>query len=216
MSLIAEIRLPAADFEVGRVLSLGEGMSASFERVVPSGSSTIPYLWIRGRDPQAVLERVEDHRDVADVVPVDDGEGTLFAMDWHVTDDPFLTAVDAVDGTVYRAEGARSAWEFDVEFPTHEALEEFQGRCRDHDVSLRLERLFVPTATSAGPWFGLTERQYRALTLAVREGYYDIPREITTLELADHLGISDQAVTERLRRGISTLVENSLLLAHDS
>ncbi|WP_249361517.1 helix-turn-helix domain-containing protein [Haloterrigena sp. H1] len=33
-------------------------------------------------------------------------------------------------------------------------------------------------------------------------GYYDIPRGCTTAELADELGISDQAVTERLRRAI--------------
>jgi len=50
----------------------------------------------------------------------------------------------------------------------------------------------------------LSEPQREALTLAVRRGYYDIPRGCTTAELADELGISDQAVTERLRRAIGT------------
>jgi predicted DNA binding protein len=62
-----------------------------------------------------------------------------------------------------------------------------------------------------GAWYGLTPRQRRTLELAVRRGYYDIPRRCTTIELADELGISDQAVTERLRRGIVTFVTNALL-----
>jgi len=47
--------------------------------------------------------------------------------------------------------------------------------------------------------------------LAVRLGYYDIPRGCTTAELADELGISDQAVTERLRRAIGTFGRYALL-----
>ena len=59
--------------------------------------------------------------------------------------------------------------------------------------------------------FGVTAPQREALILAVREGYYDLPRETNTTELGDQLGISDQAVTERLRRGIGTLVRNLLM-----
>jgi predicted DNA-binding protein YlxM (UPF0122 family) len=49
------------------------------------------------------------------------------------------------------------------------------------------------------------------LVLAVRNGYYSIPRQVSTQELADTLEISDQAVTERLRRAIETLVENTII-----
>jgi hypothetical protein len=51
--------------------------------------------------------------------------------------------------------------------------------------------------------------------VAVEAGYHDIPRTCTTVELADKLGISDQAVTERLRRAIVNLVSNTLLAAED-
>jgi len=44
-----------------------------------------------------------------------------------------------------------------------------------------------------------------------RGGYYSIPRQTSTQELADEFGISDQAVTERLRRAIETLTENTLI-----
>jgi predicted DNA binding protein len=46
--------------------------------------------------------------------------------------------------------------------------------------------------------------------LTVLKGYYDIPRGCTTNELADDLGISDHAVTERLRRAIVMLVTYTL------
>jgi len=42
-------------------------------------------------------------------------------------------------------------------------------------------------------------------------GYYDIPRGCTTAELADELGISDQATTERLRRAIGAFTRHALL-----
>jgi predicted DNA binding protein len=45
---------------------------------------------------------------------------------------------------------------------------------------------------------------------AVEEGYYSIPRGISTKELAEEFDISDQALTERLRRAIITLVTNTL------
>jgi predicted DNA binding protein len=76
-------------------------------------------------------------------------------------------------------------------------------------------RVYNPTTPDAGPWYGLTTAQREALVLAVESGYYDIPRTCTTVEVAEELGISDQAVTERLRRAIVNLVDNSLLVAEE-
>lgn len=50
------------------------------------------------------------------------------------------------------------------------------------------------------------------LIRAIQAGYYSIPRQASTQALADEFGISDQAVTERLRHGITALVSNTLLL----
>ena len=50
---------------------------------------------------------------------------------------------------------------------------------------------------------------------AVEGGYYSIPRRMSAQDLADEFGISDQAVTERLRRAIVTLTENTLIAMRD-
>ncbi len=60
-------------------------------------------------------------------------------------------------------------------------------------------------------WYGVTQAQRETLMRAVQGGYYSIPRRMSTQDLADDLGISDQAVTERLRRAIVALTENTLI-----
>jgi predicted DNA binding protein len=59
----------------------------------------------------------------------------------------------------------------------------------------------------------LTDEQRAALTEAFEEGYYEIPRRQTISEIADTLDISHQALSERLCRAHSRVVETQLALA---
>ena len=56
---------------------------------------------------------------------------------------------------------------------------------------------------------GVTDKQRKALTRAFESGYYDIPRGVTTEELATDLGISHQALSERFRRAHKGLIEDA-------
>ena len=56
---------------------------------------------------------------------------------------------------------------------------------------------------------GVTDKQHKALARAFELGYYDIPRDVTTGELATDLGISHQALSERFRRAHKRLIENA-------
>ena len=98
-----------------------------------------------------------------------------------------------------------------MRFSDREALSQCQECCEAAHISLELTHIYNPTGPEAGPWYGMSEPQREALALAIRRGYYDIPRGCTTAELADELGISDQAVTERLRRAIGTFGRYALL-----
>jgi hypothetical protein len=57
---------------------------------------------------------------------------------------------------------------------------------------------------------GLSATQYDTIARAFRTDYYDVPRGTTLSELASTFGVSHQAVSERLRRGHSHLVERLL------
>jgi len=143
----------------------------------------------------------------------DNHELYVLALDPNA--DPFFGIIDDHDGTVRRGAGTTEAWTFETRFPSHDAFASFRSSCETVELGVEVERVYNPTRRGIGAWYGLTPRQRRTLELAVEQGYYDIPRRCTTIELADELGISDQAVTERLRRGIVTFVTNALLFENE-
>lgn len=78
------------------------------------------------------------------------------------------------------------------------------------DVDLSLERTgeYEP---DTGRLSGLlTERQLELFELAVREGYYEVPRETTHRELAAQLELATSTVSERLQRIEAALVAASV------
>jgi predicted DNA binding protein len=58
---------------------------------------------------------------------------------------------------------------------------------------------------------GLTDPQREALITAVENGYFDVPARATLESISEALGITSQAVSERLNRGTKTLVEATLM-----
>lgn len=53
--------------------------------------------------------------------------------------------------------------------------------------------------------------QREALILAVERGYFAVPRETKLEEIAEELGITRQAASERVRRGAETVLRKSLI-----
>ena len=212
MSVIAEIQIPSADFELGRILTI-EGLSSiELESLVPIGETTVPLFWVYNSTRDSFVEKVQRHPSVTSASEVDVFEDrTLFTLDWDANQDHVFRGIKANGGQLLSALGTPDTWEFELRFPSHSDLSEFTDYCEDAQVSLEMIRVYNPTNPDVGPWYGLTEPQREAVRLAVQKGYYDIPRGCTTKELAAELGISDQAVTERLRRGIAALVTHTLI-----
>ncbi|UPW01359.1 helix-turn-helix domain-containing protein [Halorussus gelatinilyticus] len=211
MSVIAEFRVPSADFELGRILRVEGVTSIELETLVPIGEAAVPLFWIHNSTRQSFLETVQRHPAVNDATEVDVFEDrTLFTLDWDANHDHLFRGINESNGQLLSATGTPDAWDFELRFPDHDALSGFTAHCEDAQVSVEAIRVYNPTKPDAGQWYGLTDPQREAITLAVEMGYYDIPRGCTTKELADELGISDQAVTERLRRAIVALVTYTL------
>ena len=214
MSVIVELSLPATEFQLGRILSTEADTRVSLETMVPLGDRSVPFFRVSGSARDAFETDVRSHTAVSGVHPVNThGEETLYALDWQFADDSFLAGVLALDGHVLEAEGGAETWVFQLRFLSHDALSEFQTYCEETDIPAEVKRIYNPTNPDAGPWYGLTREQRETLTYAVENGYYSLPRQVSTQEIADAFDISDQAVTERLRRAIDTLVTNTLLLA---
>lgn len=212
MAVIAEFTIPAEDFDLGRILPLEGGERIVLETVVPLGETAVHFFWIHG-GREEFAEAIRSHPQIEDLHIVESKNGKqLYALDWPASDDELLESVLSTEGRILNATGATDSWAFESRFPTHDHLSEFSERCTGAEINLTLERLYNPTKPDAGPFYGLTPAQREAVMLAVQEGYYALPRGASTEDLADELGISAQATTERLRRGFESLVENTLLI----
>ncbi len=212
MSVITEVRIQSDDFELGRILSIDEALAIELETLVPSGGVTVPLFWVYEPVREGFLDTIERYPTVESVTEMDVFEDrTLFKLDWNASEDPLFQCILEHDGQILSATGTAERWQFEMRFPDRKQLSQYQTCCEEVNISLELVRVYNPTDPGTGPWYGLSEPQREALMLAVRMGYYDIPRGCTTEELADKLGISDQAVTERLRRAIGTFVRQALL-----
>jgi len=213
MSVIVELALPAREFELGRILQVEGDTSVVLETMVPLGERSIPFFHIQnGRGD--FEQTVSGHSSVDDihVVETHDGE-ILYALDWRVGADTFFHSLRATDAHLLEATGDARTWAFELRLPSNEALSEFREYCIEAELPTDVKRIYNPTTPDAGPWYGVTTAQREVLVRAVEAGYYSIPRGISTEELAEEFDISDQAVTERLRRGIEGLVTNTLLTA---
>ncbi len=214
MSVIAHIRLPASAFELGRILGVEGESSIVLENMVPLGGKAVPFFTIHDGARDSFEKKVSEHPSVDNlrVVSEQDDE-KLYGLDWEVSRDLFFQGLVESDAQLLTATGTADAWEFELRFPAHEHLSDFQEFCSNAHIPLEVGRIYNPTKPNTGPWYGLTNTQRDTLIQAVEDGYYSIPRRTSTQDLADEFDISDQAVTERLRRAIITLVENTLIAA---
>ncbi|WP_226481483.1 helix-turn-helix domain-containing protein [Natrinema amylolyticum] len=100
-------------------------------------------------------------------------------------------------------------WIARIHLPDRDALSAFRAHCRDRGISFRVTQLYDSSATDDRT-YSLTERQHEILMMAYYAGYFEVPRRVTQDDLADRLGISDSAVSQRLRRAVSELIAATL------
>jgi hypothetical protein len=216
MAVIVHLRIPANSFELGRILELEVGGRIELENMVPLGEKAVPFFSVGDAVRESFEKSVSKHPSVDSIVEVTRHNGErLYSLDWDVSRDIFFQGIIELKGQLVSASGTTDWWEFELRFPTHEGLSEFKEYCSNAHISLEVGRVYNPVRPETGMWYGVTEAQRETLMRAVRGGYYSIPRRMSTQDLADDLGISDQAVTERLRRAIVTLTENTLIMLEE-
>lgn len=93
-------------------------------------------------------------------------------------------------------------------------LQTIARNCETNDVTFELVRTswFDQLDTRH---FALTELQAETLLTAFDRGFYSVPREVNLEELAAPLEVSHQALSERLRRGVHSLIETTIAKNRD-
>jgi hypothetical protein len=198
-------------------LVLAPTLSAVEVRLVVEGVTALAptspslFVWVEADDFEAFDTAVRTDPTVTDVQMLSEADGErLYSMQLTDETEVVLYAEWARLGAEpLGGHYADGWWHLRSRFPDRRAAGEFRAFLAAKGVEFQLDRLY-DTEPVPGVDDGLTEQQRETLELAYERGYFCIPREITTAALAEELGVSDQAVSERLRRGYARLVEHVL------
>ena len=96
-------------------------------------------------------------------------------------------------------------------FETCEEFNRLRTRFEEYDIAIELVSITQEVRSADDPpQRGLTDRQYEALTLAIRRGYYQNLRQSTAEELAEEMGITQSSMSSLLRRGERQLLSWTL------
>lgn len=214
MSVIGEFTVPASAVAMQQTLAAAPAMTVELERVVAHESGTLtPYFWIRGGDRKQFETAIADDPSVDEATRLDTHDtGTLYRAEWPPEVESVGAAYLQTGATILEATGRHEEWEFRLRFDSHQEVSAFYDYCMDHDIPFDVKRLYNPTEPKGGGQFGLTPKQREALVAAVEAGLYEIPQDTTMDEIADTLGISQQALSKRLRRAHGTLVRHTLTI----
>jgi predicted DNA binding protein len=210
MVTMAEFAVAPEDVPLSVVFDAFPGARIELERVVPRRGAVVPYVWVDGVDPAALAPLLERELDVEAVLVETVDERSLVRLDWDRSRTADVVGiVTESDVSLIAAVGTAEGWRLRLRGDDHETVTELLERLRATGVSAR------PAAVET--WrpgddrrYGMTTAQREAVLLAYELGYFASPRETTLEAVATELGISRQALSSRLRRGLGHLVEHTV------
>jgi len=211
MSIIAEYSMDSEGLVFERTVR-DVDVRLEVERAYATDPSRpILFVWAWSDDFEAFEAALEDDPTVTDVQRFSTVEGRrLYRLQVTEETDVVLYPIwvglggEGLEATIHDGR-----WHSRVRFPDRDALSEYESRLAELGVSIQLHRLYDASEGTErlAAHDALTDEQRETLRLAYERGFFDIPRRATAADLASELGVSRQAVSERLRRGYAALVE---------
>jgi len=205
--------VPAEEFALYETLSSSLDVEFEVERIVETGEeAAMPLVWVRGADQEAVSDAFESDPSVQgiELLSAFDDE-QLYRMDWVADVDLVLQMLTNSEATITDAYGTDGRWHLRVLYPDRESLSKTTEFRDEEGLTFDVTAIREMEGEPVGR-YGLTAEQFEALEAALEAGYYEVPRDVDQNELAEELGISHQALSERLRRATGALVEDALLV----
>ena len=212
MAIEASFTIHRDDFPLSAVFEQLANVTIELDRVVPTGESVIPYFWISADDTDKLATDLSADIGINQIKVIDQVEKQMFVrIDWNLDHESILTAIVNTNITLLSGIGTQKQWTFAVRAGEQQDLSDFQTYCRDNDIPLELTELHAVSSLKSDREYDLTDGQRNALILAYSNGYFDSPRDATQGDLAEELGITRQAVSSRVQRGMRRLIASTLI-----
>lgn len=212
MRFIAELQLEHPKLLLTPTIQRCPEMSITLEyQLIASGGEYVLLFHVRGKAFEHFEAALDDDPTVMDVSTII--ETTSFRVyRTRLAFPEYLVLAEAVEMgmRLLEAVSADGGWYAVLELPNVETLHSFRAVCSDYDVSTSIRKLYRIEADQAGEAYGLTPSQCEAITTAFEAGYFNQPRDCSLEGVADKLGISSSAAGGRLRRGLRTLINETL------
>lgn len=217
MDTIAELRLSADDFALKQTLEAAPSTRFETERVAAHDTEhVLPLVWATSDDLDLLEELLQEDSTVENVellTSLDDEQ--LYRMKWVKNVHFIVHMLVEENAAILSCSGESDFWHFRVLFPDRQALSDTHDFCQRWNLGVTIERAYDLDSERHGR-FGLTKEQSEVLVLALANGYYEIPRSTGTADLAEIIGISPQAVAERLRRAHRNVVQSSVTIGTEA
>ncbi|SIR61693.1 helix-turn-helix domain-containing protein [Natronorubrum thiooxidans] len=211
MATVIEFTSPADEFPLGTVFENLPGVTIELERLIPHETLIIPYFWVRGAEAKDIEAAFEAHAGVVSIDLIDSVEDEyLMRAEWEEQYFGILSALAQANIAVLSGIGTKDGWDFEVRGESREAISEFRTNCQNHDIPIEITAVHALLPIQ-GDSYELTDTQREALVLAYERGYFDSPREVLLEDIADELGIAQQSLSSRLRRGHRRLIAGTLI-----
>jgi len=211
MPILTEFSHPASEFVLGRTVSKYPGVTVEIERIVADTADRVtPFYWVSGDEIEGFHETLTTDPTVKDVRVLDeDDDGRFYRAEWSKNVEPLMFALRDAEATILGAVATDGEWHVRILFPDQDSLSEFHDLCATHGLDFDLLRLYEAEGSSDPAEQRLTDEQRETLELALELGYFEVPRRVTTDDLAEELGVSTNAVSKRLRRGHETVLREA-------
>lgn len=214
MTVIADISVPARSFAIGRIFEEFPDAEITLERIVPLQEQANPLFWVSNADSRPIEAKLRDQDDVETVeVLTETDSKSLFEVAIDPDDTGLVQALTEARANILEATGTADHWDFRLRFRSHDDLSSFNVALTDRGIPVTLRQLYNPSEPDDTSSISLEQRE--TLRLAYDLGYFEVPRRTTLAELADEFDVSDTALSQRMRRGVASLVEHSLLSDDD-
>ena len=208
--VVVRLAIPHGEFALADTFEAVPDAQFGAGSVAGAGGGVLPLLWARTANHERLETALEADSTTTHVARLTErSDEWLYQIRWETMVDIVAGLLTGQRGTILDATAEDGEWQMRVLYPTQSVLQEAMSNCERHDVSFDVESIRSVGGESTGQ-YGLTDPQYESMRAAFDEGYFSVPRETELSTLGGQMGVSHQALSERIRRGTKELVEQSL------